>query len=91
MKSGPIVSVAPGPGAYNTIMDTGKNASKFTMRLKTAAPTDNVTAKIVPGPGQYPIPPSINSTGRYADAKHKSSGAVLFNPPCSKRFHELRK
>ncbi len=79
----------PGPGAYNTVYVTGRNPSKYTMRLKTAPSCENYTAKIVPGPGQYVIPPAINTTGRFIYAKYRNCAATLFSPPSLKRFSEL--
>ena len=80
---------APGPGAYNTIPVTGTSASKYSMRLKTAVLNENVTSKIVPGPGQYFIPAAISADGKQMYAKYKSSAAALFSPPSSKRFREI--
>jgi hypothetical protein len=79
----------PGPGAYNTIPPAGFGSPKFSMRVKTADCTTHTTAKIVPGPGNYPIMPSINPKGHYMFSKYKNSAATLFNPPCSVRFKPL--
>ncbi len=90
IKSSPGTgAAAPGPGAYNTIPVLGQGASRYTMRLKTAPPSENYTAKIVPGPGQYAIPAAINTTGRFIYAKYRNCAAALFSPPSSKRFSEI--
>lgn len=91
LKTSPYMDgAAPGPGAYNTIQPTGRNTSKYTMRLKTAPQSDNYTSKIVPGPGYYALPSAINPTGKFTYAKFRNSAVALFSPPSLKRFTELR-
>lgn len=40
----------------------------------------------IPGPGSYPMLPSISKDGKYYLSKFKNSKASAFNPPSSKRF-----
>ena len=40
----------------------------------------------IPGPGSYPVLPSISKDGKYFVSKFKNSKASAFNPPTSKRF-----
>ena len=78
----------PGPGAYNVGPTFGTSSSKYTMRLRTALMGQNITARIVPGPGQYTVPVAISSNGRYSYAKFKSHGVTSFNPASSARFQK---
>lgn len=92
LKSSPSLgTLSPGPAQYKIDRELGKGTSKFTMRLKTAIPESNYTKKIVPGPGSYNILACINEKGKFMYAKFKNSGAVVFSPPSSVRFHEKSK
>jgi len=45
-----------------------------------------VTSIKTPGPGTYPSPTALSSTGNYFFSKFKNSGAIPFSPPRSSRF-----
>lgn len=78
----------PGPGTYNVIGAPGKDSPKFSMRTRTADASGQTTARIVPGPGNYPIVPCISPKGNFMFSKYRNSAATLFNPRCSTRFKE---
>eukprot|EP00831_Metopus_contortus_P024472 TRINITY_DN21336_c0_g1_i3.p1 TRINITY_DN21336_c0_g1~~TRINITY_DN21336_c0_g1_i3.p1 ORF type:complete len:232 (+),score=34.62 TRINITY_DN21336_c0_g1_i3:171-866(+) len=81
---------APGPGTYDDkVPKIGKEASKFTMRMRTKL-EENITAKIVPGPGNYVPVSSISPEGKFKVSTFKDTGAYKFNPPSSGRFTQIK-
>ena len=82
------LSLAPGPGTYNTNRTPGSDSPKFSMRVRTPSIETNVTQKLVPGPGNYDIIPGISPKGQFSYSKYKNSAATLFNPLTSTRFKE---
>lgn len=85
----PVCNALPGPGTYNTIAEPGKGSPHFSMRTRTADGAAQTTTKIVPGPGNYPIYPSISPKGQHLFSKYRNSAATLFNPPRSERFKTI--
>lgn len=71
-------------------------SSPFVQRLLIQVFSRNylcVLAEVVsvktPGPGTYQPIPSISPKGHQFFSRFESSGATLFNPPCSARFKEF--
>lgn len=80
----------PGPGNYQLPRTLSTVSYSFRQRTSQNDPL-NAHTKYVPGPGAYPITPSITPDGKYFESKFRSSGALSFNPARSKRFPEQNK
>ena len=89
LKTSPLINeLSPGPSAYSYESKIGKGSSKFTMRMRTKF-EENITSKIVPGPGNYPMFSTINSEGKFRVSGFRDSGATKFSPKSSSRFASL--
>ena len=87
LESSPTLGTsAPGPGTYVADKTLGKSSPKFTMRVRTPNSELLPASRAVPGPGQYPMMPSINPKGSFVYSKYRNSAATLFNPVSSVRF-----
>ena len=79
----------PGPGKYDTGRQFGKDAIKYTMRLKCqrSSSTGNFGS---PGPGAYSIITKINPNGTFTVSKYENVHPVEFCKDKSKRFNYSR-
>ncbi|CAD8196678.1 unnamed protein product [Paramecium octaurelia] len=78
-----LVQKTPGPGSYN--FKDPQSAVRYSIRQRLQS-RRNKDRK--PGPGEYDLPSSINSRGKYALSQYRDSGAVILSPP---RAHSDRK
>lgn len=74
----------PGPGAYNPGRPIGLDSKKFSFSPRCRNPSAHTT----PGPGTYDPRTQLNSTGHYFLSRN--SGACIFAPVSSRRFHSER-
>lgn len=76
----------PGPGKYDTGRQFGKDAIKYTMRLKCqrSSSTGNFGS---PGPGAYSIITKINPNGTFTVSKYENVHPVEFSKDKTKRFN----
>jgi hypothetical protein len=68
------------------VADIGK---RYTMRKRTATIDKTMSIESqndYPGAGRYENPEALSPRGKYSVAKHKGTGATLFNPKSSIRF-----
>ncbi|KRX09777.1 hypothetical protein PPERSA_02649 [Pseudocohnilembus persalinus] len=77
---------SPGPGQYPIGDTKSKIKFSFRNRVKAGDPFNVGTVSKNPGPGQYVTPSALSQSGTYFNSKFKSSGAMHWNPPRSKRF-----
>ncbi len=89
LKTAPLVNMtSPGPCAYSYESRLGKDASKFTMRVKTKA-DDEFSWRRVPDPSNYIPFSTINSMGKFRVSTIRDTGATKFSPPTSVRFFQM--
>ena len=87
LRTAPLVNFfSPGPGKYEP--KPWKDTSKFTMRTRTKL-EENITSKIVPGPGNYPPMSTITPLGKFRISSLRDTGLTRFNPPSSARFSPI--
>ena len=75
----------PGPGKYNISVPFGKNAIKYSMRMKLYKSVSCGDFKS-PGPGAYSAVTKINPNGTYIVSKNENVHPVEFSKDKSERF-----
>ncbi len=89
LKTSPLINeFAPGPGAYDPDLAFRKRASMYTMRERTPV-IENVTSKIVPGPGTYKPMTTIEPKGKFLLSTMRDTVQTKFSPTSSARFQPL--
>jgi len=79
----------PGPAIYDTRVNLGKDAPKFSFYSKLNNNIINKErSKLTPGPGQY-RPISLKSDGKYPLSNIKNTTSIKFVP--GKRFNDSKK
>lgn len=76
----------PGPGAYNFSPKLGTEASKYSIKGRTANPLLLTSTRHNPGPGAYAPKNEMNETGKYMIGNVHNSLAPSFSLPSLKRF-----